>query len=909
MGPTTAVTESMQRITTTKLQALAAQHATYERTKAQILHEADNELLASGRVTALLDGMEEHKLPPPPKFSVETMRAFLEQSKNDPSVSPALLDSWENELRNALSVPTRKYEHAALFGRLATEWLESGKTAESSEESEDSFEPVGRKEMHEQRAEWENLVFNPSAEPDTGRIETYLTDLFGLTTESQSSLKQLKLLVDKFEVGHMSVQDVKDTVSNLLKADLLNPEKQAGLKDLRDNPLVLAEIADVLNMQIDSLRTWSWGDAVPLELRRALNGKYRVFMDEDLLTAILLEYVGGKWAVFIKERLVQFMNDAWKKPQSATPTPSYYATTSISQNHKAARSAVASSVAGKRWQTYRDEYFMQQLPDDFAAGSPGYGDDDASAPVRKNFAQKKQDLFHLMIAESQVTSQLIGSWTILQSDFRWFGPSLPHPTILTVMKFFGANKTWLSFFQKYLTPPLRFVHDGPNARTVTRKCGVPISHTLTEVMGELILFCLDFAVNRRSGRNLYRVHDDIWFWGSEASANTAWNTLLEFTDVMGMKLNEEKTGSSTTGGSNTPAVKNDTYTVKLPPSYSQPLPQTPVKWGFLELNSGTNDWTMDTGKVEEHIAELKLQLGATTSILAWIQAWNTYMFRFLSANFGEPSMCLGRDHIDAVIKMFTHIQESLFAPSTSSKSKGRKAAKVEEARNVTIYLKSRLRDQFGLTDPIPDGLLYFPLELGGLGLRNPLIPLLLLRKNAPENPNTLIDDAFVNDEIEYNTLKQQHEAGVNTTQIQQLTDYVTGQFISWQDYKAASETASFRLGTAYEKLMEKPREMDVEFEREVAGVIEEDQRGSKRGASGRGRGVGIVRGRGRKARGNVDRAEKQPKWVTEGYWRWIVQLYGPEIIKEFGGLGLGEKKLLPVGLTKMLGEQRVRWQG
>jgi len=41
-----------------------------------------------------------------------------------------------------------------------------------------------------------------------------------------------------------------------------------------------------------------------------------------------------------------------------------------------------------------------------------------------------------------------------------------------------------------------------------------MSHVLSDTLGEAVLFCLDFAVNQRTkGRNIYRFHDDLWFWG------------------------------------------------------------------------------------------------------------------------------------------------------------------------------------------------------------------------------------------------------------------------------------------------------------------------------------------------------------------------------------------------------------
>ena len=47
----------------------------------------------------------------------------------------------------------------------------------------------------------------------------------------------------------------------------------------------------------------------------------------------------------------------------------------------------------------------------------------------------------------------------------------------------------------------------------------------------------------------------------------------------------------------------------------------------------------------------------------------------------------------------------------------------------------------------------------------------------------------------------------------------------------------------------------------------------------------------------------------ELYDEWVLQLYGPDVIRRYGGLAMGEKRLLPVGLAEMLRSQKVRWQG
>ena len=36
------------------------------------------------------------------------------------------------------------------------------------------------------------------------------------------------------------------------------------------------------------------------------------------------------------------------------------------------------------------------------------------------------------------------------------------------------------------------------------------------------------------------------------------------------------------------------------------------------------------------------------------------------------------------------------------------------------------------------------------------------------------------------------------------------------------------------------------------------------------------------------------------YWKWILQLYAGDMIQKFGGLSMGERSLLPIGLLGML---------
>ncbi len=69
-----------------------------------------------------------------------------------------------------------------------------------------SYEQVGRKEMHEQRAAWESLVFD-RFETDPTAIEAYLNKLFTGTKQSGQALKELRKEVRKFSDELMREQE------------------------------------------------------------------------------------------------------------------------------------------------------------------------------------------------------------------------------------------------------------------------------------------------------------------------------------------------------------------------------------------------------------------------------------------------------------------------------------------------------------------------------------------------------------------------------------------------------------------------------------------------------------------------------------------------------------------------------
>jgi hypothetical protein len=298
-----------------------------------------------------------------------------------------------------------------------------------------------------------------------------------------------------------------------------------------------------------------------------------------------------------------------------------------------------------------------------------YDDEDEYKP--ESSMATKQFLLHLLSTEILVNTRLHGEFTCIHSEFNYWSPSLPHSTIYAVLSFFGMSGKWLGFFRQFLEAPLKFVQDGVSAETRARKRGVPGAHALSAVCGEVILFCLDYAVNQHTdGAQLHRMHDDFWVWSpSHNTVVKAWQAITNFADTMGVSLDERKTGTvRILGGKEIPG--------KIDPS----LPRGEIRWGFLQLHPASGRFVIDQAMVDTHIEELQRQLQEKDkSIFSWIQAWNTYAGTFFKTNFGRPANCFGREHIDLVLETMTRIQKAIFSNS-----------------NVVEYLKNTLQSRFGM---------------------------------------------------------------------------------------------------------------------------------------------------------------------------------------------------------------------
>jgi len=400
---------------------------------------------------------------------------------------------------------------------------------------------------------------------------------------------------------------------------------------------------------------------------------------------------------------------------------------------------------------------------------------------------------------------------------------------------------------------------------------------------------MDLAVNQEAGMLLYRLHDDLWLCGEPSKCAKAWTTIERCATRLGLEFNDSKTG---------PVYLADD--MPKDPRIQEALPKGRVILGFLELDGHTGEWVIDHTQVDAHIKQLSKQLADCSSIFSWIQTWNSCIGRFFNYTFGQPANCFGQRHVDMILASHQQMQQKLFANDGKNVKPG----------SVTEYLQRTIEDRLKITN-VPDAFLYFPEGVGGLGVRNPFISFLVVREQLLKDPKARMTEFLKQERESYKVAKANFDAlnerdrerrldsilgksstnsgfvpistSVNDGNKRQSpiwTGPTTADSITFAEYTCYRESSGGTLTWAYNDLLLTPRKSDTAPSREVA-----------------------------EAMANVSLGLPEMSWsrLSSDSW-WLIQLYSKDAFERFGGLGIVERGLLPMGVVTLLRGRKVTWQ-
>ncbi|KAK1963101.1 hypothetical protein LY78DRAFT_705389 [Colletotrichum sublineola] len=869
--PASLLSKTLQSITVTKIRELEKQRAQHESRKSKILQDADRHLSQGERIGCLLRGVKElYRNEHNGCNGVDNIKSLLAQSKYDASVPSHMLQSSEELLRSKLDVQSHKLSMAHLYSSLVTEWMDPGEpmegtTATTLAEEESSFEIVDRQKERLQNLcdQFEKIVFTP-LETDEAEIDKYLHSFFD-TDGNKKLLNDVRSRIRTASEAMLQAyrpfneKTIKECIKGLLEQDLLSDEKQIILKEFEQNETVLKDISDVLNTRFTDFETWNWDageEGVPVLPRQQLNGKYRIWMDEDVLQAIFIHYIGISSCVSLKPILRDIVSDVnynfWR----------WHAGPAMTEREAQRRVYYLDDIAKCRRNDYVDNFCVAALPGRVNSLNNGLYADEGEQSVDPD--DDEQQALH-------------GQAAVVQSDLKWFGASLSHTSIFAVMRFFGFPDNLVAFYKKVLEVPLNLSPSSDSLsanKPRTRRRGMPMARAPEKLIGELMLFVMDLAVNQETGLQLYRLHDDLWVAGAPADTAKAWAAMRRFARVMGLEFNTKKTGS----------VYFTTDGLKRDEAIAAELPNGPVSVGHLMLDPRSGKWIIDQENVAEHVAQLKKQLAQSRSVLDWVRTWNSCISRFFGHTFGEPAFCFGKEHVESVLETYQKMQRDIFAPWCSA------AGEADGSCSAVRYIKSKMEERFGVSD-VSDVFLLFPDQLGGLGLRNPFVHFLMAQKHLDQegrSPAEIIDDFLKRERKNYEVKKKEfedlkdfeareiraerHRGRFDPADV--LRPGEADKFMSFEEYTAHLEVTSIYAANSYSRLQGTPDIAQLRTDREVDITLDKL---------------------------NIKPASMRAEMG------WLMQMYHEEAKERYDGLSLVEERFLPLGVIAMMRKQAVRW--
>lgn len=392
------LSRTLQNISLSKIRELDSRRNSYEARKQAFLDKAHAASDPRDRLSCLLEGYRELARGGGGSWadghSYHNIERWLAQSKYDASIPESKLAKFDSLLRSKLDVQSRRLDMAHLYSRLLTEWMETSPSSSSSS-SDTTSNAVAvaesqRKRLQELIRKFECVVFEP-LETDQAEIHAFLDGLFP-DDKSRRHLQSLRDQVSSETAALMNERapfhqaSLTSCIRGLLAEDIISDEKRAILQNFLESDVAKEEIADVLNMRFADIRRWQWnaGDrGIPVMPRAGLNGKYRIWADDDILQMIFVQYIGVKLCTIMKSALRLFMEQVWTRdPEGAgggghrVPTSRDHDRRRYYLNHHIMD---GQGVEGARKHNYLETFFLSRLPGSETSlfeGGGQYDDDD-----------------------------------------------------------------------------------------------------------------------------------------------------------------------------------------------------------------------------------------------------------------------------------------------------------------------------------------------------------------------------------------------------------------------------------------------------------------------------------------------------------------------------------------------------
>ena len=813
---------SEQFITQMKLRELRAQRdhslVAYDALSGRVAQARDD----SEALRLLYNGLQQLTFAKQPLHPDVTNLGLLLRSMEGNRASNETLAFWRVQLQRELERGRLRAEIVYIFGALLEEWA----TRNAREVGTDPREQEATNALIER-------AIQPSA---TVAFAPMLNVLISdLDLDSPEAVSKLRDMVRQTIYARIKPSELHSVLKQISEDVYRTKPVRRQAHRFLLNATLTKELADALTIQLDHLDEWDWPEAGVSSHAGLSRTKWRLFLEEELPTACLLEILGSRWQRVFEQAL------GWREEvrlQRFHHLLELGAPKVILENEQRFLRNVVSTkprISTDIW-TDTGRSVAEPRPDAGLDEQVRYWGEQGSVFAHRATIQSELHEFgHFRGYRSEEYSggmdralTLINAEIVLgraafpqkqlyivKTDLKDYYPSLAHDLLLAILARTGLSQGDIEFFQRYLRVRLR-----RDEKVLLVQSGAPAHRALSDLLGELVLRLLDQHVQRAARVHVIRVVDDICLIAaSSEEAIKGWQAVQEFCTACGLTINEEKSGSVAIGGMPLPT-----------------LPQADPRWLFIALDAD-GQWGVDGQAFDAYLEKLHGQIADEPSILGRIQTYNAAVIYLRQAFMLKAP--LGASHRQSVHAAMSRLQSALF----------------EDGRGLAESVREGIHERFlgGVSmTQVPEAWLYWPITAGGLGLRHPTT----LAATYAESYAKRVD---ANPPRERTADWQRRKNG-------------------WGDFYASLLTEVEPIEPASTQVME-TLVSDFIHRREELTT-------GKQGTISRGGLVKSYRPDGTEVTEGIS-----------PYWHWVLYLYGPQILERLGTFRFLFSELVPLQLV------------
>ncbi|KAB8140047.1 hypothetical protein F8S13_25570 [Chloroflexia bacterium SDU3-3] len=664
---------SEQFITRMKLRELQAQRDQLQRAYDEIAQRAAAAPDDAARIRTLYAGLQALMFAGEPFHPDVKNLGMLLHDIEAGRASDEAVAFWRGRLDQELARGRLRADVVYLFGALLDEWAERRDMLPDLPERRDIL--AGMLERAQQ--------------PSFAAIDhALLDDIFGFLVADRPAMAKA---VAEAIGEHLNTRVEPDEARDVLWQIRHDPSRHAALREeaqrVVESDLLLKEFADALTILIGQRHTWEWSAEGTPAQARWLRTKWRLFLDDDLPNACLLEVLGARWHLVLSivfgdtlklrqarlQRLEeldapQVIIDNERRLLGADPGVRAVLTHDIWDEADGDEDARSSSIVQQRIQAFgrvRSAWREQGY------NGSGYT---SAMPMALALINAELQLGRAAFPDSPVY--------VVKLDLKDYYPSLSHDLVLSILRRLGLPDRELAFFQRYTQAR---VQSGGAALVAQR--GLPNTRQLSDVLGDLVLRLLDVHIQRSARVMLVRTMDDICLIAAAPDeALRAWHAAQGFCAACGLELNMAKCGAVALGGD-------------LPPG----LPAGDVTWQMLALGQD-GEWRVNQPALDSFLRQSAWRVGQATALLSKIELYNQQLG--LLGQLVALAAPLGQQHRRSVDAALARYRAEVLGG--------------DAAQALAAELPRRfLGGQQGAA--VSEAWLHWPITAGGLGLLHPTL--------------------------------------------------------------------------------------------------------------------------------------------------------------------------------------------